>query len=153
MYRAQGHWLNVVLLSVGLATLAGGCPFVLSTSSNQNAATQPDVEAEGDPQEIQQSLQNVAPTADAGSDATYGPGDRVVLDGLDSTDSDGDALTFEWVQIAGSPEVELLPTPFGSLAAFDVPSDLAAEVTLTFRLTVRDGFASDTDDVRVTVQP
>jgi hypothetical protein len=44
---------------------------------------------------------NHAPIADAGVDQSVPPNASVALHGNDSADTDGDALTFAWVQIAG----------------------------------------------------
>ena len=41
-------------------------------------------------------LQNVAPTADAGNAYTIRPGDSLTLNAFDSTDPNGDALTYSW---------------------------------------------------------
>ena len=90
---------------------------------------------------------NRAPTARAGADRTVDEGERVTLDGGDSTDPDGDPLTYAWTQVSG-PSVRL------SGAATARPSFTAPDgpATLTFELTVDDGeFESAPDQVTVTV--
>jgi hypothetical protein len=81
-------------------------------------------------------LENRPPWADAGADQEAAVGQWVRLDGRGSHDPDGDALTYQWSQVAG-PEVALedATTPEPS---FVVPPavDYAG---LTFALVVSDG--------------
>ncbi len=92
---------------------------------------------------------NTPPTADAGADQTVGRMVNVDLDGSASTDLDGDALTFAWVQTAGT-------TVTLSDAAVAQPSftspDIAGPEVLTFELTVSDGTDNAVDTVDITVQ-
>ena len=85
---------------------------------------------------------NGAPVADAGNDVIATPGIPFTLSGDGSSDPDGDALSYEWLDETGS-----------LVAA-------TREVTLTrgagtypFTLTVSDGFTSDTDTVVVSMNP
>ncbi|MGE0482242.1 MAG: hypothetical protein AB7Q17_17425 [Phycisphaerae bacterium] len=98
------------------------------------------------------SLNNRPPVAAAGDDVVVKPGDLVVLDAALSTDPDRNALLFIWQQVEGEPLVTL-DQMFSSISSFDAPADVSGEVTLMFRVTVVDGFASATDDVRVTIRP
>ncbi|WP_254271844.1 PKD domain-containing protein [Haloarcula marina] len=91
-----------------------------------------------------------SPTADAGANLTTDAGATVQLNGTDSSDPDGDALTYEWTQIGG-PNVTLMdpsdPTP-----TFEAP-EMAEEQTVTFTLTVEDSTErTATDRVGVTVR-
>lgn len=92
---------------------------------------------------------NRAPSVDAGGD--FGGEERSTIQlGATANDADGDALTFEWTQTAGSPVVTL------SGASTANPSFTAPEVTsatdLTFQVSVTDGLAGAvTDTVVVTV--
>jgi len=90
---------------------------------------------------------NIAPTADAGPDQGVSTSSPVTLDGSGSSDPNGDALTFSWVQSSGT-GVTLVG------ATTDSPTFTAPAIAsiLTFQLIVNDGeFDSSPDSVTVTV--
>jgi hypothetical protein len=96
---------------------------------------------------------NHGPSADAGPDQTVREGASVTLDGRNSFDEDGDALTFSWVQREGS-TVTLLDA-HSATPTFDVPllpGGIGGPTVLVFALTVSDGERSSTDEVQVTVE-
>jgi K319-like protein/HYDIN/CFA65/VesB family protein/ASPM-SPD-2-Hydin domain-containing protein/centrosomal CEP192-like protein len=76
-----------------------------------------------------------SPRANAGNDQKVAEGSSVTLDGSLSSDPDGDALTFEWVQVEG-------PSAALDDKSSITPSFVAPQVTedtdLKFRLTVTD---------------
>lgn len=90
------------------------------------------------------------PTANAGADQTVAEGATVTLDGSGSSDSANRALTYAWSQTSGV-EVELSST--GAVRpSFIAPTQLAANATLTFSLTVAAGGTdSQPDTVAITV--
>ncbi|MXX62555.1 MAG: hypothetical protein F4112_08760 [Holophagales bacterium] len=91
---------------------------------------------------------NRPPTADAGEDVETDPGERVELDGSGSSDPDGDALTYAWLQAGG--ETITLEQPLSAHPAFTAPEQPG---TLTFSLTVKDGaLTSAPDEVAVRVR-
>lgn len=89
---------------------------------------------------------NQAPVANAGANQSVNPGDAVTLNGVGSSDPDGDTLSFAWVQTAGT-NVTLTDAD-KSTATFTAP--VGTEV-LTFQLTVSDGDLTATDTVDVGV--
>jgi hypothetical protein len=94
--------------------------------------------------------QNIPPIANAGTNQTVKSGNTVALDGSDSSDPDGDRLTYLWAQTQG-PDVTLSSTTI-SKPAFTAPETTDPSVILRFRLTVSDGKDTDNDFVTVTVK-
>jgi len=92
---------------------------------------------------------NVAPSALAGINQTRAAGSTVTLDGSQSSDSDGDNLTFAWSQDSG-PAVTLNNADT-AVASFTAPS-VTSDSLLQFSLTVSDPSGlSDTAVTTVTV--
>jgi hypothetical protein len=91
---------------------------------------------------------NHAPVADAGAPQTARSGRLVVLDGSRSRDDDGDAITYQWLQIGG-PGVQLEDAVSVS-PSFTTPP-VPGPTPLTFRLVVSDSALSGSADVVVTV--
>ena len=92
---------------------------------------------------------NVDPVADAGNNQSVAAGASVSLDGTGSSDSDGNIVSYSWVQTVG--DNVALTDANTSTPDFTAPSTDIAQ-TLTFRLTVTDDDgATDTDDVNVNV--
>ena len=74
-----------------------------------------------DPDIVTVSTVNSPPVADAGDDTTGFVGDTITLDGTDSTDVDGDPLTFLW---------SLSSRPEGSTAALSDPTSVTPTFTV-----------------------
>ncbi|WP_426752009.1 myxosortase-dependent M36 family metallopeptidase [Myxococcus sp. Y35] len=90
---------------------------------------------------------NHPPTVNAGLDGTVEERAEYTLSGS-ASDEDGDALTYLWTQVSGTPvAVKNYTTP---TATFIAPEVTLGE-ELVFRLTVSDGVASANDTVTVTV--
>jgi hypothetical protein len=95
--------------------------------------------------------QNTPPVADAGEGQSVTSGDTVSLNASGSDDADGDALTYQWNQTAGTPSVSLSDTA-AAQPTFTAPAVNTA-TTLTFEVEVSDGTDTDTDTVDVAVSP
>ncbi|WP_373355214.1 PKD domain-containing protein [Pseudoroseicyclus sp. CXY001] len=98
-------------------------------------------------------LVNQAPVAYAGPDQVVTSGAAVTLDGSGTSDSDGDDLTYDWVQ-TGGPSVVLLRDSSDPEASFVAPVLLPEDepVELEFTLTASDGSKeSEPDVVTITV--
>jgi hypothetical protein len=76
-------------------------------------------------------------------------GNTVTLDGNGSTDPDGDVLTYAWTQI-GDPTVSLTDA-HAATPTFVAPQVGVGGLALSFRLTVSDGFLTNSTDVIVNV--
>ncbi len=93
---------------------------------------------------------NQPPTADAGPDRIAEAGDRVLLDGTGSRDSDGSIIAYQWNQIDGDIPVALAGASQPE-ASFIAPDIQNAQV-LRFQLRVIDNNGGeDTDEVTVRV--
>ena len=112
----------------GVVRVAGNGKAVL-TVVNRGRSVALDVVVKGDAEP------NQAPIADTGPDRTVKGGTTVVLNGLRSTDPDGDPLKYEWTQVRGQ-KVPLLD-PDTPRATFVAPK-VAARRLLQFRLRVTD---------------
>ena len=96
---------------------------------------------------------NVAPSADAGSDQTVTQNTTVVLNGTGSSDSDGVVVSYEWIQVSG--KKISISNANTSTATFQAPrTRRGKDSTLIFALTVTDNDgASNTDEITITVTP
>lgn len=95
------------------------------------------------------AMENRPPVANAGYDQQSQGGDAVTLDGSQSTDPDGDPITFTWVQLEGPPVTLDLTDPVSP--QFATPS-VEQDASFTFGLVVNDGqLDSPEDTVEVVV--
>ena len=119
------------------------------TDANTNQQTETDANT-NQQTETEQEEQNISPKADAGGDKNAEINAEVKLDGGQSSDEDGEIVSYKWEQSDG-PKVDLKNSD-EQTASFDVPES-AADSKLSFKLTVVDDKdASDSDDTTVEVQ-
>ena len=99
--------------------------------------------------DVEISLVNAPPVADAGANLTAIPNGSVFLDGSASFDPDNDEITFLWTQIAGNP-VNLLnaDTPHAGFVAPLVEED----TRLVFKLEISDGQSQTESSVAVDIE-
>src|SRR5687768_2705710 len=109
---------------------------VENTNTNTNTNTQALVQP------------NQAPKADAGDNQNAEVNTKVKLDAGDSSDQDGEIVSYKWEQTDG-PEVDLKDSD-KPVTVFDVPES-AADSKLVFKLTVTDD-KDDTGEDEVTVE-
>ncbi|MBI5897272.1 MAG: discoidin domain-containing protein [Desulfobacterales bacterium] len=83
------------------------------------------------------SVPNLAPTAKASAKQTVTEGDSVQLNGTASSDPNGDALEYLWLQTGGP--VVVLSDPLSASPTFTAPTGLSGDTVLRFELTVHDG--------------
>ncbi|WP_324290042.1 myxosortase-dependent M36 family metallopeptidase [Pyxidicoccus sp. MSG2] len=88
---------------------------------------------------------NVAPTVNAGADLSVDERETATLSSS-ATDADGDALTYHWVQVSGTPVA--LSNANAATATFTAPETVLGE-ELTFMVTVSDGKSTTSDTVGV----
>jgi hypothetical protein len=95
---------------------------------------------------------NVAPTANAGPNQTFGSGVTVTLNGTASSDPGGSIASYAWTQTVGA--AVTLSSNTASQPTFTAPT-VATATTLTFSLVVTDnlGAASAADTVDITINP
>src|SRR6266496_3656277 len=95
---------------------------------------------------------NQPPNAKAGADQTVDEMTTVHLDGLQSSDPDGNQLTFSWEQVDGGPAVVNLTGADTATPTFTAPRVTCAGDLVVMRLTVDDGQGGiTTDDVNINV--
>ena len=92
---------------------------------------------------------NLAPTANAGSDQSVAEQVQVTLSGIASEDSDGNIVSYQWIQMGGSTVV--LNDPGLVSVTFTTPVDSGGE-TLNFELVVTDNLgATGSDSIVISV--
>jgi len=92
---------------------------------------------------------NLPPIANAGPGQIVREGAVVRLDGSESSDPDGDAISYRWAPPAGM--AAAVSDPGAITPSFTAP-DVTSDADYTFTLTVSDGMVADTDTVTISVR-
>ena len=91
---------------------------------------------------------NRAPTVNAGVDGTTDERGSYTLSGS-ASDADGDALTYLWTQVSGTP---VALSNYATVSATFTAPEVAFDETLSFQLTVSDGKVTANDTVSVQIR-
>ena len=94
------------------------------------------------------TLPNNPPIADAGPNQTVRPGDTITLNGTASYDPDDHTISYAWNQTSG-PATTISGNSTAS-PTFAAPA-VTEDTTLTFQLTVSDGWLTSNDSVDITI--
>jgi len=151
-HKHLATWSEVLAGVCALALIAGCPTFTQTTNPLQELITLVTGD-EVDPEDIERSLNNHAPEATAGDDQSVSAGSTILLDGTGSSDSDGDRLSYSWELVSGDIDIVFTPNQISSIVESETPADIEEQTTVTIRLTVSDGSAYDTDEIRVTIVP
>jgi len=133
---ADPRWLEFTIMDDGAAESSEFIELTLSNAVNASLGSQPTLRiniANG-------SGLNNAPNAVAGASQTVTSGATVALDGSTSNDPDGDALSYQWTQIAG--DAVTLSNASTARASFVAPA-VTSDRILRFELTVSDNGGLD----------
>ncbi len=104
--------------------------------------------AASDPDSVTVGFDNIKPVADAGGDQAVMIGDTVLLDGIASSDANGDLLTYSWAFTSVPPgSTAVIADPAAPQTSF-VPDEPGSYVV---SLVVNDGFV-DSDPANITVE-
>ncbi|MDH3371951.1 MAG: choice-of-anchor B family protein [Gammaproteobacteria bacterium] len=142
---ADPKWIEFAIIDDGSGETAEFVEFSLSNAVGANVGSQATLRiniADG-------TGINSLPNSVAGASQTVSSGAAVTLDGSQSNDPEGDTLTFQWTQIAGTDVT--LSNAGSAIASFTAPT-VSSDVILRFQLSVTDSTGlNNTSTTAVTV--
>ncbi len=92
------------------------------------------------------------PSANAGPDKTVDSREVVQLDGSNSSDPNGSALTYQWTQTSG-PEVTLSDSTSASSSFTAAETNVQTDLTFQLVVTNEEGMESEPDSVTIDINP
>ncbi len=116
----------------------------------QLTVTDDDGDSESSTTQVTINPANVSPSAEAGNEQTVNVGDSVSLNAAGSSDSDGNIVSYQWSQTAGT-SATLANTDSVS-ASFNAPAIAEVSETLSFEVLITDddgATATDSVDIHV----
>ncbi|WP_444883399.1 PKD domain-containing protein [Microbulbifer sp. PSTR4-B] len=138
-----GKLLSFIIISSFLAACGGGGG---SGSGDAGGGSDGEEAKQNTPKE---TSTNVKPVANAGKDITAIAGETILLDGTDSSDSDGEIVSYTWEQISGAKNIDVVSRGDGK-AEFIVDKFYIGEEEYVFQLkVVDDKNGTDIDSVTV----
>jgi hypothetical protein len=142
---------GVLLSSNEIAQPTFSAPFVGSAGEALTFSLTVDDGLAAHTDTVNVTIENVnhPPTANAGEDLTHDENSQVTLNASQSSDPDGDPLTYAWSQISGPAVV--LEDVNSPTAKFRAPSVEPGGIVVEFQVVVSDGALSSSDTVRVNV--
>jgi fibro-slime domain-containing protein len=105
---------------------------------------------DSDPDTVILSFDNVKPVANAGPDQSVSAGTTVILDGSESTDMNGDTLTYQWILIS-RPETSTATLSNANTVSPTIVTDVLGEYEV--QLIVNDGLINSDPDTVVITSP
>ncbi len=135
----RGRFVFVILMVLSSGAMMVGCGGPITAGTDVD-----------DPNSMDDSG-NQAPVAKAGPNMSATGGQRVTVDGGESFDPDGDALTFAWTASGSSHNTRFSDSTAAS-PTVELPS-VEAETTIRLTLTVSDGALTAEDDLEILVSP
>ncbi|MBD1566581.1 S8 family serine peptidase [Vibrio sp. S12_S33] len=145
---AKAHDISITPKALRQLLIDTGTPV---GSKDRYIGTQPNLKAAIDA--LLGNSNNTPPVAKATVDKSIiTDNESIILNGQQSTDMDGDELTYQWSQLSPKEPKAIIQSPSSSMTLVSF-SDIGQKTYYSFMLTVSDGQFLNTDEVTITVNP